>query len=418
MDDFRERLSDAGRRFGVRRLAGALLKDGDIQYAACAPDAFGADAAQPIFCLVKILTASLIAQAIQSGRLALCDRLDALFDTGPLKETDGVARGVTIFHLLSHTHGWVGAPDPDVRRTSDGFIAPQAILRDLTCRPRLYEPGEMYSYDSTGYLLLGAILEKLHGAKFGALLHHHLLGPLGIEPAECADVVCSAEGYEISLSVRALSRLVEYHLAPERHELALPNAAQASRMLQSHVIDTPGWSPFYKGSTLAWRDLGSGWLSHEGVGPLGSAYSMVRLNPDKRTALILMSPEPRSRLLGAQLFNDLSRSNLTSDFALPLSGATLQVFDAEPFIGTYGNGRNRTIIHRDDRGQLRARLTLAGGPRSDVAQEERSLQPATRDVLFLKAPIGRRHFIQPLRSSISGGFTHAWDGYEVSRRLS
>ncbi|HWA23760.1 MAG TPA: serine hydrolase domain-containing protein [Caulobacterales bacterium] len=418
MDEFRERLTDAGRRFGVRRLAGALLKDGDILYAACAPDAFGADAAQPIFCLAKILTASLIAQAIQSGRLALTDRLDALFETGPLKETDGAARGVTIFHLLSHTHGWEGAPDPDLRRTSDGFIAPQAILRDLTGRPRLYEPGEMYSYDTAGYLLLGAILEKLHRARFGALLHHHLLGPLGIETAELADIVCPAEGYEISLSVRALSRLVEYHLAPERFEHALPNAAQASRLLQSHVLDTPGWSPFYKGTTLAWRELGSGWLSHEGVGPLGSAYSMVRLNPGARTALILMSPEPRSRLLGAQLFNDISRSNLTADFALPLSGDALREFDPEPFFGTYGNGRNQTTILLDGHGQLQASLTLAGGPRADIAHEERALQPATRDVLFLKAPIGRRHFIQPLRSSISNEFTHAWDGYEVARRLS
>lgn len=417
MDEFRERLSDAARRFGVRSLAGALLKDGDIQYAACTPGAFGADTAQPIFCLAKVLTASLIAQAIQSGRLALRDRLDALFDTGPLMETDGAARAVTIFHLLSHTHGWEGAPDPDVRRNRDGFIAPQAILRDLTGRPRLYEPGEMYSYDSAGYLLLGAILEKLNGARFGALLHHHLLSPLGIETVKLADVVCPAEGYEISLSVRALSRLVEYHLSPERHEHALPNAVEASRMLQSRVMDTPGWSPFYKGTTLAWRDFGSGWLSHEGVGPLGSAYSMVRLNPGARTALILMSPEPRSRLLGAQLFNDLSRSNLTADFALPLSGAALDVFDPEPFFGTYGNGRNRTTILRGDHGQLQASLTLAGGPRCDIAHEERALQPATRDVLFLKTPIGRRHFIQPLRSSISNEFTHTWDGYEVARRL-
>lgn len=413
--DFRTHFVAAARRFGVRHAAGAFLCVDDIQFAE-AQAGFGVDSAQPIFCLVKVFTANLIAQAAQSGRLALAQGLNELFETGPLIEADGAARNVTMFHLLSHTHGWESAPALEVRRDSSGFITPKAILRDLASRPRLYEPGAMYSYDSAGYLLLGAVLEKLHGERFGALLQRHLLAPLGMDAA-IVDSACPAEGYGLALSVRALSRFVDCQLAPEKYQRALPHAAETTRMLATRVIGTPGWSPFYQGTTLAWRDLGAGWLSHEGVGMHGSCYAMVRLNPDARIGLVIMSPDPRARLMGAHVFNQISRADIKADFALPLTGAALGAFAPGAFCGAYANGKSRTTIYRNPAGEIEVQLAFPPRPGLDAVCEARGLRPATRDVLFLKAPVGRRHFIQPLRGAAGKSFTHLWDGFEVARRI-
>jgi hypothetical protein len=178
------------------------------------------------------------------------------------------------------------------------------------------------------------------------------------------------------------------------------------------VLDTPGWTPFYQGTSLAWRHGGGNWLSHEGVGFQGGPYSMVRLNPVENIGLILMSPDPRSRILGAQLFSQLSRVDLTAEFALPLSREALAAFDAEPLCGAYVNGDSHTTIHREH-GKLQGSFSIGGS----ASVQERTLQPATRDVLFLNAPLGRRHFVQPLRTQQTSEITLLWDGYEVARRL-
>jgi hypothetical protein len=402
MTEFSTRLYDARRRFGVSAIAGALITDGNVEYSAKGSEqgGFTLDTLVPQFCLSKVLTATLIALAIEEDAFALDDSVTDFFSAAPMVESDGAARRVTVSQLLSHTHGWVSAPAPQSRRSSDGFIAPRTILKDLASRPRLFEPGGMYSYDNGGYLLLGAMLESVHRARFGEILQRRLIGPLGMSGASVGAIACPAEGEGIALSTRALCRLVQYHLSAQRP------AANLARTVQT----TPGWNPFYRGTTLAWRDLGDGWLSHEGVGFEGAPYSMVRLNRETGAALILASPDARARLLGLQIFSAIARSSPVTEFALPLSGAALAACDHNSLCGAYANGANQTFIYRGEGAQVRARFTIAGR-----APTERTLQPATREVYFLQAPLGRRQFVQPLRSG--GRITHLWDGYEIARRM-
>jgi CubicO group peptidase (beta-lactamase class C family) len=382
MNDFGARLTDSARRFGIRQIAGALIANGETQFSEIASIQqirFDCDTPQPIFCLAKVLTASLIALAVQDDLLAMDARVEEVFACAPMEDFDGHARRVTVFHLLGHMHGWQNASTPAHRRDESGFITPQAILRDLTGQPRLYEPGAMYSYDAVGYLLLGAMLERIHHARFSDILRRHLFPRLAMTGADAAADACPAgDGAGILLSVRDLSRFVAFHLL---------GGPQAASRLAPRVIDTPGWSPFYQGTSLAWRHLGGDWLSHEGVGFQGAPYSMVRLNPAENIALVLISPDPRSR------------------------GAALTAFDATPLLGVYVNGDSCTTIYKEG-GRLRGRFAIGGS----TARQERTLQPATRDVLFLNAPVGRRHFIQPLHANGTSEITHLWDGYEVARR--
>ncbi|MGH9336035.1 MAG: serine hydrolase, partial [Vicinamibacteria bacterium] len=52
-----------------------------------------------------------------------------------------------------------------------------ALFRD---EPLGFEPGEKYAYNNSGYVLLGAIIEKASGKSYDAFLHDHILEPLGM----------------------------------------------------------------------------------------------------------------------------------------------------------------------------------------------------------------------------------------------
>ncbi|MEJ0023351.1 MAG: serine hydrolase domain-containing protein [Alphaproteobacteria bacterium] len=225
MLDFSSRLADAARRFSVRQIAGALIVNGETQFSAAHAE-FDCDTPQPVFCLAKVMTASLIALAIERGRLSIDTPVEEFLDF------DGGDRRVTKRHLIGHMHGWENAAPLARRRDANGFIAAEDILTTLARKPRLHAPGAMYSYDSAGYLLLGAVLERIHGARFDDILQRHLFAPLAMFGAEAPASACPAgDGDGISLSVRDLSRFVAFHL---------PGGADAARLLAPRVLDCAG----------------------------------------------------------------------------------------------------------------------------------------------------------------------------------
>lgn len=392
---FRARLAEVARAFGVHRIAGALLQGGDIHYA---HSAFEPDTPQPVVCIAKVATASLIARLVAAGRIDLHQKIATFF--GGFADADGFAQDVTLFHLLGHTHGWEGACPVAICRDGRGFIAAEAILQWLTRRPRLHAPGAAYSYDAAGYLLLGAALERIHGARFPDILTRHLLTPLGVAVDDVADA-CPADGGGLALSVRALSLLLAHHLT-----------ADDMRLLHTPVKIAPGWSPFYKGTTLGWRDLGDGWLGHEGVGLNGAPYSTARLNPERHIGLVVMSPDARARLAATRLFLDFSPAAPHTMLASPERSTPVQ----RDAYGLYDNGRSQVRIFESAPGALCARWSLAHGYGAPV-DEARMLHRAPGNVFLTATPIGRRCFFQPVALTPGGVLTHLWDGYELYRRV-
>jgi CubicO group peptidase (beta-lactamase class C family) len=126
----------------------------------------------------KSFTAVAIAQLIDAGKLALDDTVGrALPDYA-----DPVVRDrVTIRQLLTHTSGLGDLYDhpkwPIVRtriRTVPGY------MELVVGRPLLSEPGAKYEYSNAGYILLGAIVEKLSGRDFYDYVHDHIFVPAGM----------------------------------------------------------------------------------------------------------------------------------------------------------------------------------------------------------------------------------------------
>ncbi len=129
--------------------------------------------------ITKQFTAALILQLVEQGKIKLDGKItdylpDYRKDTG---------EKVTVHQLLNHTSGipsYTGLPGffNDVSRnpyTVDDFVKKYAS-KDLE-----FEPGSKFSYNNSGYFLLGAIIEKVTGQTYEKVLREKILDPLGMK---------------------------------------------------------------------------------------------------------------------------------------------------------------------------------------------------------------------------------------------
>jgi D-alanyl-D-alanine carboxypeptidase len=123
----------------------------------------------------KMFTAVAIAQLLEAGKLHLDDTLGTILPDYPNKEA---ARTITIAHLLSHTAGLrmlFDRPGFDRRkryRTSSDYFPLFAA------EPLLFEPGTASAYSNEGFVVLGAIVEKLTGMSYFDYVRERIFHPL------------------------------------------------------------------------------------------------------------------------------------------------------------------------------------------------------------------------------------------------
>ncbi|MFI8088963.1 serine hydrolase domain-containing protein [Streptomyces sp. NPDC086080] len=122
--------------------------------------------------ITKTFTAVLVLRLRDAGVLDLSDPLD--------KHLPGTRVGeATIAELLSHSGGLAAeTPGPWWERTP-GSLRP-GLVDVLGERPLVHPRGRRFHYSNPGYALLGALVEKLRGAPWEAVLRREVLEPLGL----------------------------------------------------------------------------------------------------------------------------------------------------------------------------------------------------------------------------------------------
>jgi CubicO group peptidase (beta-lactamase class C family) len=123
--------------------------------------------------VTKQFTAAAIVLLSQQGRLRLEDPI-----THYLPEGSAVWKGVTIRHLLTHTSGIPQDTTLDYSREYSESELVRSAARALE-----FEPGELESYSSTGYDLLGVIIHRVTGTFWGDFVRDHIFRPLGMRTA-------------------------------------------------------------------------------------------------------------------------------------------------------------------------------------------------------------------------------------------
>jgi beta-lactamase class C len=127
--------------------------------------------------LRKPFEATLLALAVQQGRMALNDPISTYL---PALSEGGDIRRVTVGQLATHTSGLLlphdHPPWPTTRYTPTSFLeALKAWKADAS-----HQPGRQHTYTHAGFILLQLALERGLDSSIGDLAEEKLFGPLGM----------------------------------------------------------------------------------------------------------------------------------------------------------------------------------------------------------------------------------------------
>jgi D-alanyl-D-alanine carboxypeptidase len=158
-----------------------------------------------------------------------------LADEGALELGGGVepiVNGVTVRQLLNHTSGVPDLFDDLVEffepyredPTRRFELGPREMLALALKKPRLFPPGEGWSYSSSGYTALGLLVEHVTGSSLREELKRRIFEPLGLEATDLPDDQARASG------------LARGYLPPDNPLVPSP------RVLDVTELDFPSWA--------------------------------------------------------------------------------------------------------------------------------------------------------------------------------
>jgi len=320
----------------------------------------------------KVLTAALVCQLVDEGRLALDDMVAQYLPVAPLG-------GITVRHLLSHTSGRTDMYEP--ADSIDALIAKFAGL------PPLAGPGEIFSYTNAGFVVLGRLIEELTGRSWEENLGTRLLAPLQIATTSSTDDTLLAGGHQLD---HGTGKLVPAPLfldvgpvmdaaggrlkgtADDAARLALAimrgtmpgkagkvvpllSEAMVSQMLARQAV-LPGLGLIAEAWGLGWSLFRDGEPQERVVGHFGASSVLVAGHPVAGRVHAVLTNFGTGANFGRSLIRDLVGLPLrqppqTSDGELPASCAR--------FEGHYGSLLFRLEV-RYEQGQLQMTNPLSG----------------------------------------------------------
>lgn len=158
---------------GLPGAAAGLAVDGVHHHAAFGttstedPRPVTADTLFVIGSVTKTFTSLAVAQLVDAGRISFDDPVaDHLPEVADVIDLDGI----TVRQLLDHRAGLFG----------DATLVGEPTLAAIGEAPRLFAPGEGYSYSNAGFTLAGELVAALTGRSFEDRLQEAVLTPLGM----------------------------------------------------------------------------------------------------------------------------------------------------------------------------------------------------------------------------------------------
>jgi CubicO group peptidase (beta-lactamase class C family) len=129
----------------------------------------------------KQFTAMLVLKQRDRGLLRLSDRICPYVVPKYVKSCPKAWGPITIQQILAHTSGI-----PDISEMPDFFpklpkpTTTQEIISRFSNKPLDFKPGTNWKYSNSGYILAGAIVEKVTHKPFGTALRDDITGPLNL----------------------------------------------------------------------------------------------------------------------------------------------------------------------------------------------------------------------------------------------
>jgi CubicO group peptidase (beta-lactamase class C family) len=134
----------------------------------------------------KMFTAVAIAQLVERGKLSFDDPLSKFLPDFPDKES---AEKIKIKQILTHTAGLGGYFSQKFQEASrDRFRTVDDMMKLAKEEKILFEPGSRWQYSNTGFLVLGAVIEKVSGQSYYDFVWENIYKPAGMINSDCYEL--------------------------------------------------------------------------------------------------------------------------------------------------------------------------------------------------------------------------------------
>jgi D-alanyl-D-alanine carboxypeptidase len=300
--------------------------------------------------ITKQFTAAVIVQLVAEGRLSLDDPLSRFLPDYPQP-----GAGATVRQLLNHTSGvqsYTGIPGWMVEANTNRAYTTEELIAVFRALPSPSQPGERWAYNNSGYVLLGAIIERVTNMPWHRAVEERIAAPLGLRTIRGGtgegEMPLMARGYTagpdgvrpamlIHMSVPhaagALIGSVEdlARWAQALHHGEVVDAAGYARMIAPTPMPSGDAAPYGFGLRLG-QVRGRRAIEHAG-GIFGASTESVYL-PDQNlfVAVFANSDSPAgSPVLTARRLAALALGDPYPTF----ERATLDMAAVEPFLGVY-----------------------------------------------------------------------------------
>ena len=133
----------------------------------------------------KMFTAVAVAQLAERGKLSFANTVGKHLPDYPNR---AVANRVTIHHLLTHTSG-LGSYWNEKFEARKGEIRTVADYLSLFAHESpAFEPGARFQYSNAGFIVLGAIIEKVSGQSYYDYVREHIYRPAGMRDTDAYEM--------------------------------------------------------------------------------------------------------------------------------------------------------------------------------------------------------------------------------------
>jgi D-alanyl-D-alanine carboxypeptidase len=148
--------------------------------------------------ITKQFASATLLQLAQEGKLSLDDPLSKFIPDYPQP-----GASATVRQLLSHTSGiqdYTEIPGWMVEANTNKAYTTEQLIEVFKDKPAQFKPGAQWSYDNSGYILVGAIIEKVTGNPWYQAVNERIAGPLHLTTlrygVEEPSITNMAVGYE------------------------------------------------------------------------------------------------------------------------------------------------------------------------------------------------------------------------------
>jgi CubicO group peptidase (beta-lactamase class C family) len=187
--------------------------------------------------VTKQFTAACILQLIEVGKLSLTDKLSKFYPDFPKGDS------VTIHMLLNHTSGIASYTDiKDFMNVATLSLSKDSMISFFKNKPYNFSPGTKWSYNNSGYFLLGCIIEKISGLTYSEYLQKNIFDKLEMKNSG-VDKLDSV----LTMRARGYSRVGKKTINADYISMAWPFSAG---VLYSTVGDLYKWDRALYGNKI------------------------------------------------------------------------------------------------------------------------------------------------------------------------